>query len=78
MSAYALGAYVNDSSRLPSLLNIRSDDLLYFNSNGSVGNPACFLAVNHAHKEYSLWRLCLLELLLRSAERHPLWMRCVT
>ena len=76
MSAYALGAYVNDASRLPSLLNIRPDDLLYFNTNGTVRNPACFLAVNHAHKEYSILYLYLLELLLRSVERLRPLMRC--
>jgi len=76
MSAYALGAYVNDASRLPSLLSIRPGDLLYFNSNGTVRNPACFLAVNHTHKEYSLRYLYLLELLLRSVERLRPLMRC--
>jgi hypothetical protein len=52
MSAYSLGAYVSDRDRLADLLCLRPKDIVYFNSEATVGNPSCFLALNHKDKEY--------------------------
>lgn len=54
MATYSLASYTTGDSDLASYLHLRNEDIIYFNATAEIGKPACFLAVNHETKEYSL------------------------